>query len=139
MGTLRARRIVESAAFSQAFKRAQADPSQSAVVVIKSPHFVVSARPQSIRGHPQSRLGLIIAKRFLKSAADRNRFKRLIRQYFVVELLSGRDVFVRLSCKPGLSSHSPLYRQEVVTLWQDLLIAIHKKDVLAARASDSFL
>lgn len=139
MGTLRARRIADSVAFPQAFKRSNTDPSKSATVIVKSAHFVVSARPQSIKDYPQSRLGLIIAKRFLKSSVDRNRFKRLIRQYFVVELLSGRDVFVRLSCKPGVSSHSPLYKQEVVTLWQDLLRAIREKDLLAARPSDSFL
>ena len=88
---------------------------------------MASARLQAVQSYPQSRLGLIIAKRFLKSSVDRNRFKRLLRQYFAVELLSERDVFVRLSRKPAVSSYSPSYSREIATLWQDLLAAVRKQ------------
>ncbi len=127
MGTLYARRIVGSAAFSQAFRKPSIEGLRSPTVIVKSPHFVVSARLQAGGSYPQSRLGLIIAKRFLKSSVDRNRFKRLLRQYFAVELLSERDVFVRLSRKPAVSSYSPLYSREIAALWQDLLAAVRKQ------------
>lgn len=44
------------------------------------------------------RLGMVVPKRLLPRAVDRNRIKRLMREWFraSVPLLSGRDVVIRL-------------------------------------------
>ncbi len=52
-------------------------------------------------GLDYSRLGLIVPKRFLPRAADRNRAKRLLREWFRRNqtLLIGRDMLVRLDTR----------------------------------------
>jgi len=55
--------------------------------------FTALARPNQ---HPYPRLGLVISKKCAKSAVQRNRLKRLIRESFrhVQENLSGLDIVV---------------------------------------------
>lgn len=52
-------------------------------------------------GKNYSRLGLIVPKRFLPRAVDRNRAKRLLREWFRRNqtLLIGRDLLVRLDTR----------------------------------------
>ena len=121
MGALLKRRIVESGAFAQAFSKVAAKKSEAKTVqqadFFRSQYFQVSLRPQSDQTYPQSRLGLIIAKRFAKHAVDRNRIKRLIRQVFVVEDVGKIDFFVRLSKPLVVSSYAARLHEELVDLW----------------------
>jgi len=52
-------------------------------------------------GLDYSRLGLVVPKRFLPRAVDRNRAKRLLREWFRRNqtLLIGRDMLVRLDTR----------------------------------------
>ena len=61
--------------------------------------MVVMARTNQL-GHP--RLGMIVAKRLLGRAVDRNRFKRCVRESFRLLLpeLPACDFVVRLLAKP---------------------------------------
>jgi ribonuclease P protein component len=121
MGTLTARRIRGAAAFTQAFARgvvtAEGKAPAKAVIMLRSARFQVSLRAQEPESYPQSRLGLVIAKRFAKRAVDRNRIKRLLRQNFVVEGLPQVDLFVRLSKPLEGSSRSPQLHAEIRQLW----------------------
>jgi ribonuclease P protein component len=143
MGTLRGRRISEPAAFAQAFGRRATVPAPTPMLqpqtgqepaaapdnkdrqrarppTIRSGHFVVSLvqqQPSDGQSYPQSRLGLVIAKRFAKRAVDRNRIKRLLRQQFVVERLPALDIFVRLSGPVAGSCRSVALSREVAELW----------------------
>ncbi|OGA09929.1 MAG: ribonuclease P protein component [Betaproteobacteria bacterium RIFCSPLOWO2_02_FULL_65_20] len=58
----------------------------------------VQVRPN---GLDYSRLGLVVPKRFLPRAVDRNRAKRLLREWFRRNqtLLIGRDMLVRLDTR----------------------------------------
>lgn len=57
-----------------------------------------------VRSNAQSiaRLGLIVPKRCLPRAVDRNRVKRVLREWFRIHQvgLTGRDVLVRLVARP---------------------------------------
>ncbi len=54
-------------------------------------------------GLEQERLGLIVPKRHVPRAVDRNRVKRLLREWFRhhQERLKGRDVLIRLVARPS--------------------------------------
>jgi len=53
-------------------------------------------------GTVNARLGLIVPKRFLNRAVDRNRAKRLLREWFRLhqDQLTGRDLLVRVINTP---------------------------------------
>ncbi len=59
----------------------------------RSTYFTVLARPN---GKTFPRLGVVIAKRYVRSSVDRSRLKRLIRESFRVhqQALAGLDVIV---------------------------------------------
>jgi ribonuclease P protein component len=88
-------------------------PSRSA-----SRCFTILARPNQ---YPYSRLGLVISKRCAKSAVQRNRLKRLIRESFRQnqEILAGVDVVVL-----GKTVATTKTNQEITTLlsrqWMEL-------------------
>ena len=65
----------------------------------KTDYVMVMARPNQV-GHP--RLGMIVAKRLLARAVDRNRVKRCVRESFrqVMLDLPACDFVVRLIAKP---------------------------------------
>ena len=52
----------------------------------------------------EARLGVVVGKKLLKRAVDRNRVKRIIREQFRVQRpsLPACDLVVRLAVKPGL-------------------------------------
>ena len=68
----REHRLLNAADFSRVFK----EPIKSS-----DRFFTVLAQPRLVEP-ALSRLGLAIAKKQLKRAVDRNRIKRLVRQYF---------------------------------------------------------
>jgi ribonuclease P protein component len=54
-------------------------------------------------GNTEARLGLVVAKKLLKRAVDRNRVKRVVREQFRLRLagLPAVDLVVRLATKPA--------------------------------------
>lgn len=85
-----AARLVVAADFSRVF----ADNQRA-----KTDSLVVMARPNTV-GYP--RLGMVVAKRILSRAVDRNRVKRCVRESFrqAFVLLPACDFVVRLIAKP---------------------------------------
>lgn len=69
---------------------------------LRSPHFLLHYRLRAADEVPGARLGLVVAKRFLKRSVDRNLIRRLARESFrtVRALLPSRDLVLRLSSKP---------------------------------------
>lgn len=84
-------RLVAAADFDRVF----ADNQRA-----KTDSLVVMARPNAV-GHP--RLGMVIAKRILPRAVDRNRVKRCVRESFrqAFAQLPACDFVVRLIAKPA--------------------------------------
>lgn len=87
---IRDARLVNKADFDRVFsdnQRARTD------------YVMVMARPNQV-GHP--RLGMVIAKRLLARAVDRNRVKRCVRESFrlVLPELPACDFVVRLIARP---------------------------------------
>ncbi|MFO7542114.1 MAG: ribonuclease P protein component [Thiobacillus sp.] len=83
-------RLVNKADFDRVF----ADNQRA-----RTDYLLVMVRPNQV-GHP--RLGMIIAKRLLARAVDRNRVKRCVRESFrqVLSVLPACDFVVRLIAKP---------------------------------------
>jgi ribonuclease P protein component len=54
-------------------------------------------------GNTDARLGIVVAKKLLKRAVDRNRVKRVVREQFRLRRVSlpNVDLIVRLAVKPG--------------------------------------
>jgi ribonuclease P protein component len=72
-----------------------------------------------------ARLGIIVAKRYLKLAVDRNRLRRIIRESFRQhkETLKGLDIIVllRSECTP-LGDRKAL-RRDIDHLWQSVSLS----------------
>lgn len=83
-------RLVKKADFDRVFANNQR---------ARTDYVVVMARPNQV-GYP--RLGMVIAKRMLARAVDRNRVKRCVRESFrqVLPELPACDFVVRLIAKP---------------------------------------
>jgi len=83
-------RLVQKADFDRVF----ADSQRA-----RTNYVIVMARPNQV-GYP--RLGMIVAKRLLARAVDRNRVKRCTRESFrlVLQELPACDFVVRLIAKP---------------------------------------
>lgn len=87
-------------------------------ISIRSPFFTLLAHPTS---NSWPRLGVIVAKRFLKKAVDRNRVRRLIRESFRLnqQHLAGLDIVVLLRCNCAAEPNGVLYNC-LRKQWQDL-------------------
>jgi len=83
-------RLVKQAEFDQVFADNQRARTDS---------LVVMARPNQL-GH--ARLGMVVSKRLLPRAVDRNRVKRCVREVFRLQLdeLPACDFVVRLTARP---------------------------------------
>ncbi len=79
-------------------------------------HFLILARSNEL---PVGRLGLVIAKKHLRLAVERNRFKRLIRENFRLRqaAFSGLDVIV-LSRKGLENLNNAEFSQQLNQQWQ---------------------
>lgn len=69
---------------------------------LKSKHFLLHYRLRSVEEVPGARLGLVVAKRFLRRSVDRNLVRRLARENFRLMRckLASRDLILRLAAKP---------------------------------------
>jgi ribonuclease P protein component len=72
--------------------------------LIRSPNFLLHYRPHEGEQSNGVRLGLVIAKRYLRRSVDRNLVKRLVREIFRTRRaeLPSCDLIVRLAVKPAL-------------------------------------
>jgi ribonuclease P protein component len=98
-------RAVSTAAFPRQYRLVKTDEYSSVFGfrrALKSPHFLLHYRPRGADEIPGARLGLVVAKRFLRRSVDRNLVRRLAREQF--RLLRGRlrssDYVLRLAAKP---------------------------------------
>ena len=69
---------------------------------MRSPHFLLHYRLRAADEIVGARLGLVVAKRFLKRSVDRNLIRRLARESFrtIRNQLPSRDLILRLATKP---------------------------------------
>ncbi len=69
---------------------------------LRSTHFLLHYRVQSVEEVTGARLGLVVAKRLLRRSVDRNLIRRLARECFrkMRCQLPARDFIVRLGSKP---------------------------------------
>jgi ribonuclease P protein component len=86
---------------------------------IRSANFLLHYRPRGGGQTDGARLGLIIAKRYLRRAVDRNLVKRLVREIFRIwrSKLPCCDLIVRLAVKLDL----PIDRRALAGEIQNLL------------------
>jgi len=93
------------AAFPKRYRLTKTDEFSSVFgfrKALKSPHFLLHYRLRAVEEVAGARLGLVVAKRFLKRSVDRNLIRRLAREHFriVRSQLPSRDLILRLASKP---------------------------------------
>jgi len=93
------------AAFPKRYRLTKTDEFSSVFgfrKALKSPHFLLHYRLRVVEEVAGARLGLVVAKRFLKRSVDRNLIRRLAREHFriVRSQLPSRDLILRLASKP---------------------------------------
>lgn len=100
--------------------------------VLRSPHFLLHYRVRAVEEAQGARLGLVVAKRFLRRSVDRNLIRRLAREHFRLlrHRLKPRDFILRLSAKPN--PLNPLDRRAIAQEIRGLL----NKATLPEQSSD---
>ena len=80
-------------------------------------------------GNTEARLGLVVAKKLLKRAVDRNKVKRVVREQFRLRLagLPAVDLIVRLAAKPA-PLDSKLLAEDFLALLDKLQRPRNKRD-----------
>ena len=70
---------------------------------LRSPHFLLHWRTRSVAEAQYPRLGLVVAKKLLPRAVDRNLIRRLTREHFRLlrQGLPARDLILRLANRPA--------------------------------------
>ena len=70
---------------------------------LRSPHFLLHWRTRSVADAQYPRLGLVVAKKLLPRAVDRNLIRRLTREHFRLlrQGLPARDLIMRLANRPA--------------------------------------
>ena len=71
---------------------------------LRSTTFLLHYRPRGIEQASGARLGLVVAKRYLRRSVDRNLIRRVVREVFRKQHsdLPTNDFIVRLAVKPAL-------------------------------------
>lgn len=81
-------------------------------------HFLLLAR---LNSRIQSRLGLIVAKKHLRRAVDRNRVKRVVRNTYRLSSVAGQGVDVVFLARRGVGELSPgMQTRALQEAWQTL-------------------
>ena len=114
-------RPVLTAAFPKSYRLTKTDEFSSVFgfrKALKSAHFLLHYRLRAGEEVAGARLGLVVAKRFLRRSVDRNLIRRLAREHFRLMRcrLPSRDLILRLAAKPV-----PLDRQVLAKEIRDLL------------------
>ena len=70
---------------------------------LRSPHFLLHWRTRTVAEAQNPRLGLVVAKKLLPRAVDRNLIRRLTREHFRLlrQGLPARDLILRLANRPA--------------------------------------
>ena len=70
---------------------------------LRSPHFLLHWRTRTVAEAHYPRLGLVVAKKLLPRAVDRNLIRRLTREHFRLlrQGLPARDLILRLANRPA--------------------------------------
>jgi ribonuclease P protein component len=96
---------LSAAAFPKHYRLLKTDEYSSVFgfrKALRSRHFLLHYRPRGPEEVPGARLGLVVAKRFLRRSVDRNLVRRIAREQF--RLTRGRlpanDFVLRLAVKP---------------------------------------
>lgn len=91
----------------------------SARFKVSCQHLLVLALPASV---DFSRIGLVVAKKNVRRAVDRNRVKRILRESFRHNqgLLPAVDIVILARSGIGTLSNEDL-RQKIEKLWRDLI------------------
>lgn len=84
-------------------------------------HLLMLATPTRAPDASHSRLGIIVARKHVKRATDRNRIKRLVRESFRHRQESIPDLDVIVLARPGIGTldNQQLY-QQLDRLWSKL-------------------
>jgi ribonuclease P protein component len=98
-------RAVAAAAFPKHYRLIRTDEYSSVFGfrrALKSRHFLLHYRPREADKLAGARLGLVVAKRFLRRSVDRNLVRRLAREQFRLlrSRLRSSDFVLRLAAKP---------------------------------------
>lgn len=98
-------RLPAAAGFPKYYRLTKTDEFSSVFgfrKALKSKHFLLHYRLRSAEEVPGARLGLVVAKRFLRRSVDRNLVRRLARENFRLMRckLPSRDLILRLAAKP---------------------------------------
>ena len=114
----KSQRLLNSSDFSAVFDGAQFKAPHS--------HFLILAIPNAL-GH--SRLGLVIAKKNVRLAKDRNRIKRLVRESFRLKQhnLPAIDAIV-LARRGSGELENPALIKTLDSLWKRVAQRANKKD-----------
>ena len=75
------------------------DVFQAVDVRVSSKHFLILARGKAL---PKARLGIIVAKKHVKLAVQRNRIKRLLRESFRLKQSSMPNIDIIVLAKKGI-------------------------------------
>ncbi|MDT8428033.1 MAG: ribonuclease P protein component [Pseudomonadales bacterium] len=104
-------RLLHARDYQQVFQSARYKVSCSQILVLAMDN-----------NSPSPRLGLVIAKKHIKTAVARNRVKRLIRESFRTNqyLLKGLDIVILARTGLGLMANDQLSLQ-LDRLWHDLV------------------
>jgi ribonuclease P protein component len=104
-------RLLDAAAYGRVFDAPQARASHKYVLLL--------ATPNTLDHH---RLGVIVARKNVRLAVQRNRFKRLIREFFRIQPAPGQGLDVVVMARKGVDTLdnqtlSTIVRQQ----WQKLV------------------
>jgi len=108
--------LASSAAFLKRYRLTKTDDFSSVFAfrkALKSPHFLLHYRLRATEEMSGARLGLVVAKRFLRRSVDRNLIRRLAREHFRIMRchLHSRDLELRLAAKPGVLDRRVLAKE----------------------------
>ena len=89
-----------------------------ALLKVHQPHFLFLAKPSEL---PNSRLGLVVAKKKVRRAHERNRVKRLARESFRLHQQQLSDLDIVVMPKAGIDTvpNAELH-QQLQFAWQKL-------------------
>ena len=104
----RTNRLLTAGDFSRVFKHCEFRAASKHLLLL------------SVSNENHSRLGLVIAKKHVRLAAQRNRVKRIIREHFR-QTPPNRHIDAVVLARPGLAdlSNSEI-RRTLATLWQKI-------------------